>query len=686
MVHLTPERYNNTQTAKLSIVRESLPAIKQNIPTTSSTSAVQSSSVSSVASPLPPNSPVLTKSPTKHQGTHDVRRECVQAEITSSTAEAQNCGDCAITEVKKSTGKTVISANPPGARCSISSSYLPEPLASTKLSKIRQGHIASKKREQMKARGMKLPELAESSELETRPKLLAPPPSTDLPMTMLQVKPMMDMPQISVTDEDADIPPTPSDDIVTPSLPDSFLGKLGLCIINSSNGDISKDSTDQLAEKDLESKFVSLSLAFKTDKLTLDKRVTIQERSRDLAEQNVDIELQGLRIAVETVSELVTDVQLRDLLQRIKLHMNVLEQLAARVSSSAEVYGAVQQEKRLCKAMEVMVMYTENLRRIREKEESELHEARKVLQEKSGNSLSVDSDSGPNRRSLSVGGYNSATRMSSTKSQQAHLISNTINDAGDFTDSTSVRRRSEIALPRIIGGAGSPPLTTTATMENLPPFVGQTNTNSMSQESEDGEDPKSKFQSAVASTSMQNVISNTIRRCSLEKRSSVSSTSSMSSSFSSGNTPLSTLSVNKESYPSSVSEHRSENMEVKVSKSEDAFRKGFEEGLKAKLSLELDELRDQQHSLSHNLEQMMDKVEQSQLEDEEYFSRPSRLEATLSLASTMGGHMLQYDWMSNKRIIRNLAGVFFVILAIFVVYHFPPLPTVDVKHVTKPPQ
>ena len=44
-----------------------------------------------------------------------------------------------------------------------------------------------------------------------------------------------------------------------------------------------------------QSKFTSLSLAFKTDSQTLEKRLEIQERSRDIAEQNVDKELQGLR-------------------------------------------------------------------------------------------------------------------------------------------------------------------------------------------------------------------------------------------------------------------------------------------------------------------------------------------------------------------------------------------------------
>lgn len=44
---------------------------------------------------------------------------------------------------------------------------------------------------------------------------------------------------------------------------------------------------------------MTLSLAYKIDKHTLDKRVSAQERARDLAEQNVDIELKDLKHAVE---------------------------------------------------------------------------------------------------------------------------------------------------------------------------------------------------------------------------------------------------------------------------------------------------------------------------------------------------------------------------------------------------
>ena len=49
----------------------------------------------------------------------------------------------------------------------------------------------------------------------------------------------------------------------------------------------------------LQEKFISLALAFKTDKMTLEKRIELHERSRDIAEQNVDKELEGLNEALK---------------------------------------------------------------------------------------------------------------------------------------------------------------------------------------------------------------------------------------------------------------------------------------------------------------------------------------------------------------------------------------------------
>ena len=50
---------------------------------------------------------------------------------------------------------------------------------------------------------------------------------------------------------------------------------------------------------------------------------------------------------------------------------------AERVSSSAEVYGAVQQEARIARAIEIMLLHVDNLKRIYDREHAELEDAKK---------------------------------------------------------------------------------------------------------------------------------------------------------------------------------------------------------------------------------------------------------------------------------------------------------------------
>lgn len=81
------------------------------------------------------------------------------------------------------------------------------------------------------------------------------------------------------------------------------------------------------------------------------------------------------------------DAEARENLQRIQQQVDVVKQTAERISSSAEVYGAVQQEARIARAVEIMLMYVDNLKRNCEREHTELEESRKLL---AANNLSVE--------------------------------------------------------------------------------------------------------------------------------------------------------------------------------------------------------------------------------------------------------------------------------------------------------
>jgi len=148
-----------------------------------------------------------------------------------------------------------------------------------------------------------------------------------------------------------------------------------------------RESTETLTDQDIENKFTSLSLAFKTDKLTLTNRLELQQRQRDIAEKNIDVEIAQLKKEVEELSQVCLDGEAREVLKKIQQQVDVVKQTAERISSSAEVYGAVQQEARIARAVEIMLMYVDNLKRNCEREHTELEESRKLL---AANNLSVE--------------------------------------------------------------------------------------------------------------------------------------------------------------------------------------------------------------------------------------------------------------------------------------------------------
>ena len=53
----------------------------------------------------------------------------------------------------------------------------------------------------------------------------------------------------------------------------------------------------------MQNKFTSLSLAFKTDKLTLTNRLELQQRQRDIAEKNIESELSQLKKDIEVSNQ-----------------------------------------------------------------------------------------------------------------------------------------------------------------------------------------------------------------------------------------------------------------------------------------------------------------------------------------------------------------------------------------------
>ncbi|RVE74520.1 hypothetical protein OJAV_G00022770 [Oryzias javanicus] len=138
-----------------------------------------------------------------------------------------------------------------------------------------------------------------------------------------------------------------------------------------------------LSEKEVENAFVQLSLAFRNDNYTLETRLKQAERERNLTEEETEKELEEFKGALKMTSPQWQNMEQRDAYQRLIETVAVLHRLATRLSSRAEIVGAVRQEKRMNKATEVMMQYVENLKRIYEKDHAELMEFKKLANQNS---------------------------------------------------------------------------------------------------------------------------------------------------------------------------------------------------------------------------------------------------------------------------------------------------------------
>ncbi|KAJ3593996.1 hypothetical protein NHX12_006328 [Muraenolepis orangiensis] len=162
-----------------------------------------------------------------------------------------------------------------------------------------------------------------------------------------------------------------------------------------------------LTEKEVENAFVQLSLAYRNDNYTLETRMKQAERERHLTEENTEKELEEFKGALKMTSPQWQNLEQREAYQRLMETVSVLHSLATRLSSRAEIVGAVRQEKRMSKATEVMMQYVENLKRTYEKDHAELTEFKKLANQNSvrcyGGSVDTGDDGIPRpSRSMSL--------------------------------------------------------------------------------------------------------------------------------------------------------------------------------------------------------------------------------------------------------------------------------------------
>ncbi|MEQ2254447.1 hypothetical protein ILYODFUR_003932, partial [Ilyodon furcidens] len=149
-----------------------------------------------------------------------------------------------------------------------------------------------------------------------------------------------------------------------------------------------------LTEKEVENAFIQLSLAFRNDNYTLETRLKQAERERNLTEEDTEKELEEFKGALKMTAPQWQNMEQRDAYHRLIETVAVLYRLTTRLSSRAEIVGAVRQEKRMNKATEVMMQYVENLKRTYEKDHAELMEFKKLANQNSNRCYGASVDTG----------------------------------------------------------------------------------------------------------------------------------------------------------------------------------------------------------------------------------------------------------------------------------------------------
>ncbi|XP_062898336.1 inositol 1,4,5-triphosphate receptor associated 2-like isoform X2 [Mobula hypostoma] len=138
-------------------------------------------------------------------------------------------------------------------------------------------------------------------------------------------------------------------------------------------------------EKEVESAFIHLSLAFKSDMFTLKQRLQVEEHARDVAEENVHKELEECKETLKKLEAVCMDGRRQKFLKELEKYLQVLEASITRVTSHAELLGALHQEARVSQGMQVMIRHVENLKCLHAKEHAELQEMRRTIQQNARN-------------------------------------------------------------------------------------------------------------------------------------------------------------------------------------------------------------------------------------------------------------------------------------------------------------
>ncbi|KAL7843850.1 hypothetical protein AOLI_G00253620 [Acnodon oligacanthus] len=153
-----------------------------------------------------------------------------------------------------------------------------------------------------------------------------------------------------------------------------------------------------MTEEEVECAFGQFAMAFHCDQYTLAQRLRAEEHDRTVALENLQLELQHTRDALQVLCVRMVDGEVRETVKQMEESLQTLENSMENIITAAETLGATHQEARVSRAVELMSLHVEHLRRRQSVENVELLQTRKLLQRARGRLLSDSADDGELRQ------------------------------------------------------------------------------------------------------------------------------------------------------------------------------------------------------------------------------------------------------------------------------------------------
>ncbi|XP_024888676.1 lymphoid-restricted membrane protein-like isoform X2 [Temnothorax curvispinosus] len=161
---------------------------------------------------------------------------------------------------------------------------------------------------------------------------------------------------------------------VFPSLTEVRLRESGLANLSDS-----EESRENLSELELQKKYTAFALCLSIDRLTLPRRIAMSCRQRDQSERNLSCEVRKMQQDIQELAPLCTDRESAERVERVRHQLDMIVRCAHWVSCAAETLGAVHQERRVSRAVQLADKYVHALQSQCEKLTANVAETKRFL-------------------------------------------------------------------------------------------------------------------------------------------------------------------------------------------------------------------------------------------------------------------------------------------------------------------